>query len=90
MLVRLLPMVDADAQAAKINVSNSRMTIGNFIEQVEEETGYMFVYNKREVDLNRTVSLEAGNSSVADCLNRIFENSGITYVFEDDYIDKAY
>ncbi len=78
--------VDADAQAAKINVSNSRMTIGNFIEQVEEETGYMFVYNKREVDLNRTVSLEAGNSSVADCLNRIFENSGITYVFEDDYI----
>lgn len=77
---------DMDAQTAKVNITNSRMTIGAFIEQVEKETGYMFVYNKREVDANRTVSLEAGSSSVADCLNRVFEGSGITYVFDDDYI----
>lgn len=77
---------DMDAQMAKVNITNSRMTIGAFIEQVEKETGYMFVYNKREVDANRTVSLEAGSSSVADCLNRVFEGSGITYVFDDDYI----
>lgn len=77
---------DLDAQTAKVNITNSHMTIGNFIEQVEEETGYMFVYNKREVDANKTVSLETGNSSVADCLSRIFKGSGITYVFEDDYI----
>lgn len=77
---------DLDAQTAKVNITNSHMTIGNFIEQVEEETGYMFVYNKRDVDANKTVSLETGNSSVADCLSRIFKGSGITYVFEDDYI----
>ena len=47
------------------------MTIGAFIEQVEQETGYMFVYNKREVDANRMVLLKAGSSSVADCLNRV-------------------
>lgn len=77
---------DVDAQTAKVNITNSRMTIGAFIEQVEKETGYMFVYNKREVDANRTVSLETGDSSVADCLNRVFKGSGITYVFDDDYI----
>lgn len=78
--------VDMDAQTAKVKITNSRMTIGAFIEQVEKETGYMFVYNKREVDANKTVSLEVGSSSVADCLSRVFENSGITYVFDDDYI----
>ncbi len=77
---------NANSQTAKVNITNTRMTIGNFIKQVENETGYMFVYNKREVDIDRTVSLDAGNNSVADCLNRIFEGSGITYVFEDDYI----
>ena len=77
---------DMDAQTAKVNITNSRMTIGAFIEQVEKETGYMFVYNKREVDANRTVSLEAGSNTVADCLNRVFDGSGITYVFDDDYI----
>ena len=75
-----------DAQTAKVNITNSRMTIGAFIEQVEQETGYMFVYNKREVDANRMVLLKAGSSSVADCLNRVFDGSGITYVFDDDYI----
>ena len=55
-----------DAQTAKVNITNSRMTIGAFIEQVEQETGYMFVYNKREVDANRMVLLKAGSSSVAD------------------------
>ena len=77
---------DMDAQTAKVNITNSRMTIGAFIEQVEKETGYMFVYNKREVDANRMVLLEAGNNTVVDCLNRVFEGSGITYVFDDDYI----
>lgn len=77
---------DIDAQTAKVNITNTRMTIGSFIEQVEKETGYMFVYNKREVDANRTILLEAGSSSVADCLNRVFDGSGITYVFDDDYI----
>ncbi|WP_456087329.1 TonB-dependent receptor [Parabacteroides sp.] len=77
---------DMDAQTAKVNITNSRMTIGTFIEQVEKETGYMFVYNKREVDVQKTISLEAGSDTVADCLNRIFGNSGITYVFDDGYI----
>ena len=77
---------DMDAQTAKVNITNSRMTIGAFIEQVEKETGYMFVYNKREVDANRMVLLEAGNNTVVDCLNRVFEGSDITYVFDDDYI----
>lgn len=77
---------NANSQTAKINITNTRMTIGDFIEQVEQETGYMFVYNKKEVNVNRTVSLTSGENKVADCLRTIFEGSGITYVFEDDYI----
>lgn len=75
-----------DAQTANVHITNSRMTIGAFIEQVEKETGYMFVYNKREVDANRTISLKAGNNSVTECLKSVFDGSGITYVFDNDYI----
>lgn len=77
---------NVNSQTAKINITNTRMTIGDFIEQVEQETGYMFVYNKKEVNVNRTVSLTNGENKVSDCLRTIFEGSGITYVFEDDYI----
>lgn len=77
---------NVSSQTAKVNITNARMTIGAFINQVEKETGYMFVYNKGEIDANKTVSLKKGKNSVADCLNRIFEGSGVSYVFDDGYV----
>lgn len=74
------------SQTAKVNITNARMTIGAFINQVEKETGYMFVYNKGEVDANKIVSLKKGKNTVADCLNNIFGGTGISYVFEDGYV----
>ncbi len=77
---------NANSQNAKVNITNNRMTIGVFIKKVEMETDYMFVYNKEEIDVNKTVSLQKGQNTVVDCLNHIFEGTGISYVFEDDYI----
>lgn len=74
------------SQTAKVNITNARMTIGAFINQVEKETGYMFVYNKGEVDANKIVSLKKGKNTVSDCLNNIFGGTGISYVFEDGYV----
>lgn len=77
---------NVNSQTAKVNVKRSNLTVGAFISQVEKETGYMFVYNKKEVDVNKPVSLEKGRIPVSDCLQTIFEGTGIGYVFEDDYI----
>lgn len=46
----------------------------------------MFVYNKGEIDANRTVSLKKGNNTVGDCLNRIFDGTGVSFVFDDGYV----
>ena len=77
---------DLSSQTAKVNIANTRMTIGDFTKQVEKETGYMFVYNKGEIDANRTVSLKKGNNTVGDCLNRIFDGTGVSFVFDDGYV----
>lgn len=77
---------NVNSQTAKVNITNPQMTIRNFIKQVEEETGYMFVYNKEEVDANKTISLKTGKNTVAECLENIFQGSGISYVFEDGYV----
>ena len=77
---------DLSSQTAKVNIANTCMTIGDFIKQVEKETGYMFVYNKGEIDANRTVSLKKGNNTVGDCLNRIFDGTGVSFVFDDGYV----
>lgn len=66
---------NASSQTAKVNITNDYMTIGTFIKKVEKETGYMFVYNKGEIDANKTVSLQKGRNTVVNCLSQIFEGS---------------
>lgn len=51
---------NTSSQNAKVNISGNSLTIGNFIDQIEKQTDYLFVYSKNEVNVNETVSVKAG------------------------------
>lgn len=76
----------SSSQNVKVNISGKAMTIANFIDQVEKQTDYLFVYSKNEVDVNKTIPVKAGNKSVAQYLNEAFANSDVKFAFENDYI----
>ena len=58
------------------------MTIANFIDQIEQQTDYLFVYSKNEVDVNKTIPVKAGSKSVAQYLNDAFADSEVKFAFE--------
>ena len=62
------------------------MTINDFIDQVEKQTDYLFVYSKNELNPNATVSVKSGNKSVEAYLEEAFGNSNVKYSFGNDYI----
>ena len=70
------------SQVAKVNVALKNQNITKLIEAIESQTDYLFVYNKNEVDLNRDVSIEAKNSSVAEVLTNVFSNTDVVYAME--------
>lgn len=74
------------SQNAKVNINGNNLTIGQFIDQVEKQTDYLFVYSKSEVNTNESVTIKNGNKSVAQYLNDAFNGSDIKYAFENDYI----
>lgn len=74
------------SQNARINIDGSNLTIGEFIDQVEKQTDYLFVYSKNEVNTNETIAVKEGNKSVAQCLGEAFGDLGVKYTFENDYI----
>ncbi|MDD2954139.1 MAG: carboxypeptidase-like regulatory domain-containing protein [Parabacteroides sp.] len=74
------------SQNAKVNISGNGITIGEFIDQVEKQTDYLFVYSKNEVNTNDKLAVKSGNRTVAQCLNEVFGESGVRYTFENDYI----
>ncbi|MDR2917022.1 MAG: SusC/RagA family TonB-linked outer membrane protein [Tannerella sp.] len=77
---------ETNSQNASVNIKGNNLTIGDFIEQVEKQTDYLFVYSKSEVNLNESIPLNNGKKAVKDCLSEAFNGSEVKYVFENDYI----
>lgn len=77
---------NTSSQNAKVNISGSNMTVGNFIDQIEKQTDYLFVYSKSEVNVNESIAVKNGNKSVAQYLSEAFAATDVKYAFENDYI----
>lgn len=77
---------NTNSQNAKVYIRGNNLTINDFIDQVEKQTDYLFVYSKNEVNPNATVSVKSGNKSVAAYLEEAFGNSNVKYSFGNDYI----
>jgi TonB-linked SusC/RagA family outer membrane protein len=76
----------SNSQNAKVTINGNNLTVSDFINQVEEQTNYLFVYSKNELDVNNELALRSGTKSVAKCLDEAFDGSDVKYVFENDYI----
>lgn len=74
------------SQNAKVNIAGNNLTIGTFIDEVEKQTDYLFVYSKSEINTSEKVSLRANNKPVSECLKEVFGGKEVNYAFENDYI----
>ena len=54
---------EAESQVAKVSISKSNARILEMIDAIEQQTDYLFIYNKNEVDVNRKVSVHAETRS---------------------------
>jgi hypothetical protein len=73
---------EANSQNAKISISKDNANIQEVINTIEKQTNYLFIYNRKEVDVNQRVSIHATNKTVAEVLHKIFENTEISYAMQ--------
>lgn len=73
---------DSYSQNAKVSIANAQLKVGQVLAKIESQTEYLFVYNKKNVDVRRTVNVDADNKSVAEVLDEVFEGTDIKYVME--------
>ena len=70
------------SQNARVSIQNARLRVGQVLEQIESQTEYLFVYNKQNVDVRRTVDINASNQTVSEVLDQMFKGTDIKYVME--------
>lgn len=77
---------DAYSQSAKVNVKVEQGHAKEVLKQIESQTDYLFVYNSDKVNLNKKVSINVTNETVAKVLEKVFGESEVNYVLEGNNI----
>lgn len=73
---------DCRSQSAKVSLPNTKLRVGQVLAKIEAQTEYLFVYNKKSVDVRRTVKVYADNEPVSKVLEKVFAGTNIRYVME--------
>ena len=77
---------EATSQTARVSIVANNISTEDLIQEIEKQTNYLFVYNKNEVNLNRTLTINATNKTVAEVLNNIFSQTDVIYAVEGSNI----
>ena len=70
------------SQVAKVSINLKNATVAKVIDAIENQTDYLFVYSKNEIDLTREVSVDANQEAVAEVLTNLFDKTNIVYAME--------
>ena len=72
----------AFAQNEKVSLNRQHAKTIQVLNDIEKQTNYLFVYDKKNVDTNRAISINASNQTVAAVLQQLFAGTGVTYQME--------
>ena len=76
----------AFAQNEKVSLNRQNAKTIQVLNDIEKQTNYLFVYDKKNVDTNRAISINASNQTVASALQQLFAGTGVTYEMEGNNI----
>jgi len=74
------------AQNSKLNLKIQDRQVKDVLNEIENQSNYTFMYDNRQVDVERHVSLNVENRSIDDVLSTIFSGTNVTYKFIERHI----
>ncbi|WP_423130425.1 TonB-dependent receptor [Gaoshiqia sp. Z1-71] len=74
------------SQSADLNLKVQNTTVKDVLRDIEDQSEFFFMYNDREVDVNRLVNLELQNKKIDEVLNVLFDGTTTKYLIKDRQI----
>lgn len=74
------------SQATTLTLTLNGVSVEEVLDQIETQSEFRFLYNKKVVDVTRKVNLSAKKEPVTDILNKLFDKDEVSYVISDRYI----
>jgi len=67
------------SQQTKISLDMRNVRVEDVIDKIEKNSEFLFMYNRNLIDVDRKVDIQVEEKSIIQILDKIFENTGITY-----------
>ncbi|WP_228851671.1 SusC/RagA family TonB-linked outer membrane protein [Aegicerativicinus sediminis] len=77
---------DSYSQRKLINLQLQGVTIAQAIDEIEANSDFNFIFNIKDVDLTRTIDIQAMNVSIENVLNQMFGNTLTDFVIRNKQI----
>ena len=66
-------------QKTKVTLDLENVTIENVLDKIETLTDFKFMYNDREIDYSKLVTIKANQERVSSILKRVFLNTNVSF-----------
>lgn len=73
----------AYAEQASFTIRMNQQTLKQVLDFVEEQSEFIFVYNKNDINLNKRVDVNVTNGSIQQVLDAIFRGDDVNYSIKD-------
>lgn len=83
--ISLIFTINMYSQTTTVNISSDTTDAKSVLEQIEQQTDYLFVYNNT-IDFSMKVSINVHSAPVADILSAMLADTDIVYVMEGNNI----
>jgi len=74
------------SQDLKIRLNLTNVTIKEVLREIETQSEITFLYNNKDLDVSRIISIQGIELSITDALNKIFQDSNIEYIIKGKQI----
>ena len=84
--VGIVMQLSATGFAQSVKMTGGEQTLKAIFEQVEQQTGKVTLFSNNELDMNKTVELEAGVISLENLYSRLLQGMGLSFEITDMYV----
>lgn len=86
LMTTFLMQVSATVNAQKITLNERNAALANVIDKIRAQTGYDFVFNFKEVEKAKKVTVNLKNVELEEALKVLFKDQDLVYSLRDNFI----
>ena len=71
------------SQVAKVSLNIENKSLEQVMDEIETQSEFYFIFNQKQIDVNREINIQADNKLITDILPELFNGTNVNYVVLD-------